>query len=82
MFEAEADSARSFLDDVDIHLFSGFDGGRFGQEPNRVYRGPPFSDNASDILMSDAMQGDKRTRINTECTEAPAPYLSRGAERN
>ena len=26
------------------------------------------------------MQGDKRTRINTECTEAPAPYLSRGAE--
>ena len=48
------DFARSFLDDVDIHLFSGFDGGRFGQEPNRVYCGSPLSDNASDILMSDA----------------------------
>ena len=29
------------------------------------------------VRCAKGMQGDKRTRIDTECTEAPAPYLSR-----
>ena len=45
---------RSLLDDIDSHLLSILDGSRFGQDSNRIYRGSPFSDNPSDILMSDA----------------------------